>query len=95
MGTITRGTRTIAMATSILAAYLFFMGGGFTTIQFLPNWLQEISAWDPVRYAIDGLRQALFYPNLQGIGADLAVLAATAVMALLVGALAVRRSWAA
>jgi ABC-2 type transport system permease protein len=95
MGTLTRGTRTIAMATSIVATYLFFMGGGFTTIQFLPVWLQDLSAFDPIRYAIDGMRQALFYPNLTGIGADLAVLTATALVALIVGSIAIRRSWAA
>jgi ABC-2 type transport system permease protein len=95
MGTLTRGTRTIAMATSIVATYLFFMGGGFTTIQFLPVWLQDISAWDPIRYAIDGIRQALFYPNLTGIGADLVVLTATALAALILGSIAIRRSWAA
>jgi ABC-type multidrug transport system permease subunit len=95
MGTLIRGTRTIAMATSILATYLFFMGGGFTTIQFLPVWLQDISVWDPIRYAIDGMRQALFYPNLTGVGADLVVLTATALVALVAGSIAIRRSWAA
>jgi ABC-type multidrug transport system permease subunit len=78
-----------------VATYLFFMGGGFTTIQFLPVWLQDISAWDPIRYAIDGIRQALFYPNLTGIGADLVVLTATALAALILGSIAIRCSWAA
>jgi ABC-2 type transport system permease protein len=66
LGTLLRGTRNIAMASSIMATYLFFLGGGFTTIAFLPQWLRDISAFNPIRYAIDGMRQALFYPDLTG-----------------------------
>ena len=45
---------------------LFFLGGGFTTIAFLPQWLHNISVFNPIRYSIDGMRQALFYPTLSG-----------------------------
>lgn len=93
LGTLLRGTRNIAMASSILATYLFFLGGGFTTIAFLPQWLRAISVFNPFRYAIDGMRQALFYPDLQGFSTDLAVLVGTALLAILLGALVVRRSW--
>jgi ABC-type multidrug transport system permease subunit len=81
------------MASSIVATYLFFLGGGFTTIVFLPSWLRTVSALVPIRYAIDGLRQTLFYPGLEGVGTDLAVLGATALGAMVVGAVTVRRSW--
>jgi ABC-type multidrug transport system permease subunit len=93
LGTLLRGTRNIAMASSILATYLFFLGGGFTTIAFLPQWLRDISAFNPIRYAIDGMRQALFYPDLTGFSTDLAVLVGTALLAVLIGSLVVRRSW--
>ncbi len=93
LGTLMRGARNIAMAATILATYLFFLGGGFTTIAFLPQWLRTISAFNPMRYAIDGMRQALFYPDLTGFSTDLAVLSGTAVLAVLVGSLVVRRSW--
>ncbi|HEY7417843.1 MAG TPA: ABC transporter permease, partial [Ktedonobacteraceae bacterium] len=56
LGTFLRGTRNIALAASLLATYCFFLGGGFTTIAFLPQWIQTISALDPFRYAIDGIR---------------------------------------
>jgi ABC-2 type transport system permease protein len=93
VGALIRGVRTVAMASSILATYLFFLGGGFTTIAFLPLWLRRLSALIPMRYAIDGMRQCLFYPELQGVGTDLAVLGATALGTAGLGAIAVRRSW--
>jgi ABC-2 type transport system permease protein len=93
LGTLLRGTRNIALASSVLATYLFFLGGGFTTIAFLPAWLQAISAFNPIRYAIDGMRQALFYPDLTGLSTDRTVLVGTALLAVLAGSFVVRRSW--
>jgi ABC-2 type transport system permease protein len=93
LGTFLHGTRNIALAASLLATYFFFLGGGFTTIAFLPQWLQIMSALNPIRYAIDGMRQALFYPDLTGFSTDIAVLIGTALVAVLVGSLVVRRSW--
>jgi ABC-2 type transport system permease protein len=93
LGTFLRGTRTIALASSLLATYFFFLGGGFTTIAFLPQWIQIISFFNPFRYAIDGMRQALFYPDLTGFSSDIAVLLGTAVIAVFWGSLVVRRSW--
>jgi ABC-2 type transport system permease protein len=93
LGTFLRGTRNIALASSLLATYFFFLGGGFTTIAFLPQWIQTISLFNPFRYAIDGMRQALFYPDLTGFSTDIAVLIGTAVVAVFLGSLVVRRSW--
>jgi ABC-2 type transport system permease protein len=93
LGAWFRRSRTVAMMSSILATYLFFLGGGFTTIAFLPSWLRDISDFVPIRYAIDGMRQSLFYPDLHGVTTDLAVLAATAAAAVTLGAVMVRRSW--
>lgn len=93
LGALLRDARTVTMAASTLATYLFFLGGGFTTIAFLPAWLQDISTFVPIRYAIDGMRQALFYPNLDGVSTDLAVLLMTALISIAIGSIAVRRSW--
>ena len=93
LGAAIPGSRTAAMAAATLASYLFFLGGGFTTIAFLPPWLRTLSGLVPMRYAIDGLRQTLFYPGLEGVATDLLVLGATALLATAAGALAVRRSW--
>ena len=93
LGATLRGARLVSMAASVVSTYLFFLGGGFTTIQFLPDWLRLITAFVPVRYAIDGLRQTLFYPGLEGITFDLQVLFGTAAVAIAAGAFFVRRSW--
>jgi len=93
LGAVLTRSRTIAMAASVIATYLFFLGGGFTTIAFLPQWLRNLSAFVPTRYAIDGMRQALFYTTLDGIPTDLLVLCLTALVALALGSLSVRRSW--
>ncbi|MGI8419205.1 MAG: ABC transporter permease [Candidatus Levyibacteriota bacterium] len=93
VGTVLRGSRIIAMAASVLSTYMFFLGGGFSTIAFLPDWLQTISSFIPMRYAIDGMRQALFYSTLEGIGKDLTVLCLTAIVAVFIGSLMLRRSW--
>jgi ABC-type multidrug transport system permease subunit len=93
LGSLLRGAKLVAMASSVIATYLFFLGGGFTTIAFLPNWLQDISSFVPTRYAIDGMRQALFYPDLTGVAMDIMILTVTAILAVILGSLAVRRSW--
>jgi ABC-2 type transport system permease protein len=93
LGAILRGTRAVSMAAAVVCTYLFFLGGGFTTIQFLPTWLHRLTAFVPTSYAIDGLRQSLFYPRLFGFGADMRVLLGTAALAIVVGGVVVRRAW--
>ena len=92
LGALLHDARTVTMAASTLANYLFFLGGGFF-YALLPTWLQDISAFDPIRYAIDGMQQALFYSTLDGVSIDLVVLVVTALLATAIGSVAVRRSW--
>jgi ABC-2 type transport system permease protein len=93
LGATLRGTRAVSMAAAVICTYLFFLGGGFTTIQFLPGWLHRMTAFVPTSYAIDGLRQSLFYPALYGFGADMRVLLGTAAVAVVAGGIVVRRAW--
>ena len=93
LGATLRGARAVSMAAAVICTYLFFLGGGFTTIQFLPAWLRLTTAFVPTRYAIDGLRQSLFYPGLYGFGADMRVLLGTAAIAVVAGGAVVRRAW--
>lgn len=86
-----RATRVIAMGAVAASTYLFFLGGGFTVIAFLPRWLQTISVIDPARYAIDGLRQLLFYASPQNVAVDMAVLAGAAVVVMASGSMLVAR----
>jgi len=93
VGTLIKGSRYVAFLSSITAIYLFLLGGGFTTIELVPQWLQNLSAFIPTRYSIDALRQALFYPNPTGLPFSLFILALYAIACIGVGAFLMRRSW--
>ena len=93
IGTLIKGSRYVAFLSSITAIYLFLLGGGFTTIELVPHWLQTLSAFIPTRYSIDALRQALFYPKPTGLPFSLLVLALYAIACVGVGAFLMRRSW--
>ena len=93
LGIWLRNARLVAMVGLNLAAYLFFLGGGFTTVPFLPDWIQAASKLVPTSYAIDGLRQTLFYPDLPGVARDVAVVAGCAAAAVLAASVALGRAW--
>ena len=91
LGTAVRQPRLVTMVGLNVVTYLFFLGGGFTTIAFLPAWIQALSLFVPTSYAVAGLRQALFYPDLVGFGRDLLVLCGVALAALAAGTAAFNR----
>ncbi len=93
LGVALRDARLVTMTALNGAAYMFFLGGGFTTVPFLPDWIQIVSRLVPTRYAIDGLRQALFYPDLIGFGRDILVLSACAVSSVMLASLKLTRAW--
>ncbi|HEY2746595.1 MAG TPA: ABC transporter permease [Polyangia bacterium] len=93
LGIWLRNARLVAMVGLNLAAYLFFLGGGFTTVPFLPDWIQAASRLVPTSYAIDGLRQTLFYPDLVGVARDLAFVAGCALAAVAGASVALGRAW--
>jgi ABC-2 type transport system permease protein len=74
LGAAVRRSTTVALAGVTVSSYLFFLGGGFTTIAFLPAWLRALSRAIPTRYGIDGMRQTLFYSDLPGVATDLLAL---------------------
>ena len=93
LGVALRDTRLVTMTGLNVACYLFFLGGGFTTVAFLPDWIQTVSAFVPTSYAINGLRQALFYPTLIGFERDLSVLTGCAVVSVVLASLMLTRAW--
>ena len=93
LGVALRNARLVTMTALNGAAYLFFLGGGFTTVAFLPDWIQVVSRFVPTSYAINGLRQALFYPDLVGFGRDLLVLSACAALSIALASLMLSRAW--
>jgi len=88
-----RDEKLVTMTGLNMAVYLFFLGGGFTTVAFLPDWIQRLSNFMPTKYAIDGLRQALFYPDLIGVGRDLMVLGSCAILSVALATFALMRRW--
>ena len=93
LGVALRDARLVTMTGLNASAYLFFLGGGFTTVAFLPPWIQTMSRFVPTSYAINGLRQALFYPDLAGFGRDLTVLSACAAVSIVLASLMLSRAW--
>lgn len=88
-----RNERIVTMVGLNAAVYLFFLGGGFTTVAFLPEWIQIASRFVPTSYAIEGLRQALFYPDLVGLKQDLIVLSGCAVFSSVLSSVMLARAW--
>jgi ABC-type multidrug transport system permease subunit len=93
LGIALRDARLVTMTGLNASAYMFFLGGGFTTVAFLPEWIQVVSRFVPTRYAIDGLRQALFYPDLIGFERDIAVLCACAVTSVALASFTLAYAW--
>jgi ABC-2 type transport system permease protein len=86
IGMLTRRVATAVMLGVNAVAASFLLGGGFTTVAFLPAWVQRLSHFTPTYYAVDGLRQAMFYTAMPTVPTDLVVLAGTAAVSVVVGA---------
>jgi ABC-2 type transport system permease protein len=74
-----------------LALYLFFLAGGIGVLAFEPGWLQNIAAFIPLTYGRHALEMAIFYASSDQFGLDMSVLALSAVAAVILGTLSLRR----
>jgi ABC-2 type transport system permease protein len=82
----------IVIAISInIALYLFFLAGGIGVLAFEPQWLQNIAAFDPLTYGRHAMEMAIFYSSSDLFGFDMAVLALSALVAVGIGVLSMRR----
>jgi ABC-type multidrug transport system permease subunit len=82
----------IVIAVSInVAIYLFFLAGGIGVLAFEPLWLQNIAAFVPLTYGRHALEQAVFYSASDQFGLDMAVLALSALAAIGLGIISMRR----
>jgi ABC transporter DrrB family efflux protein len=77
-----------------LALYLFFLSGGIAVLAFEPTWLQAIAAYDPLTYGIHALQMAVFYSSADQLGRDIVILGLSALAALGLGIVALRRRMA-
>jgi ABC-2 type transport system permease protein len=85
-----RSQPVIAISINV-AIYLFFLSGGVGVLAFQPAWLQNIANFIPLSYGDHALEQAVFYSSSDLLGRDVAILAVTALIALVLGVLSMRR----
>ena len=74
-----------------VALYLFFLAGGIGVLSFEPDWLQNLAAFVPLTYGRHALEMAIFYSSSDRFGIDMAVLALSALVAVAIGVLSMRR----
>lgn len=74
-----------------VAFYLYFLAGGVGVLAFEPTWLQNIAAYIPLTYGVHALQQAVFYSSADQLGLDVLVLGLSALAALGLGFLSMRR----
>jgi ABC-type polysaccharide/polyol phosphate export permease len=91
LGAALHRTQPVIAISINVAIYLFFLAGGVGVLAFEPVWLQNIAAFIPLTYGIHALEQAVFYNSADLLGRDVLILGVTALVALGLGALSMRR----
>ena len=74
-----------------IAFYLFFLAGGTGVLAFEPDVLQNIAAFIPLTYGRHALEMAVFYSSSDLLGRDITILLISALIALVLGSLSMRR----
>ena len=86
----------VVIGISINAAlYLYFLAGGIGVLAFEPVWLQNIAAFDPLTYGRHALEMAIFYSSSDLFALDMGILTISALAAMCIGILSMRRGIAA
>jgi ABC-type multidrug transport system permease subunit len=94
LGALLQRIQPVSSAAIVMALYLFFLTGGTAVLAFDPAWLQTIATFVPLYYGRHALEMAIFYQSSDQLGRDVAVLTASALFAVCLGILAMRRGLA-
>jgi ABC-2 type transport system permease protein len=94
LGALLQRIQPVSSAAIVIALYLFFLTGGTAVLAFDPGWLQKVAAFVPLYYGRHALEMAVFYQSSDQFGRDVAVLACSALAAIGLGTLAMRRGMA-
>jgi ABC-type multidrug transport system permease subunit len=94
MGTWLRRVQTATSLSTTLSVWVFFGAGGIGVLQFEPDILKRVAAFDPLTYGTHAMQMAIFYGSADLLFRDLAVLAGVALAMIAVGSLAMRRGFA-
>ena len=90
-GAAVQRLQAVAPFSILVAFYLFFLAGGIGVLAFDPTWLQNIAAYNPLAYGVHALQQAVFYRSSDLLGRDVLVLSLSALVAIGLGVLSMRR----
>jgi ABC-2 type transport system permease protein len=93
-GALLQRIQPVSSAAIVIALYLFFLTGGTAVLAFDPAWLQTIAMFVPLYYGRHALEMAIFYQSSDQLGRDSLVLAGSALLAVGLGILAMRRGLA-
>jgi len=94
LGALLQRIQPVSSVAIAIALYLFFLTGGTAVLAFDPGWLQTIATFVPLYYGRHALEMAIFYQSSDQLGRDSAVLAGSALLAVGLGILAMRRGMA-
>jgi ABC-2 type transport system permease protein len=86
IGVLCRRTTTAVLLGVNAVAASFLLGGGFTTVAFLPDVVQQAARLSPTYYSVHALREAFFYEHLTSAPHDMVVLGLFAVGAVALAA---------
>lgn len=91
LGALLQRIQSVGSAAIVLALYLFFLTGGTAVLAFDPGWLQTVATFVPLYYGRHALEMAIFYQSSDQLPRDVVVLAGSALLAVGLGILAMRR----
>jgi ABC-2 type transport system permease protein len=91
VGSLLQRIQPVGSAAIVLALYLFFLTGGTAVLAFDPEWLQTVATFVPLYYGRHALEMAIFYQSSDQLPRDVVVLAGSALLAVGLGILAMRR----
>jgi ABC-2 type transport system permease protein len=91
LGAAIQRIQPVIAASVNVSIYLFFLAGGTGVLAFEPVWLQDIANFIPLTYGRHALEMSVFYSSSDLFARDMTVLAISALIALALGTLAMRR----
>jgi len=94
LGALLQRIQPVGSAAIVIALYLFFLTGGTAVLAFDPGWLQTVATFVPLYYGRHALEMAMFYQSSDQLPRDVVVLAGSALLAVGLGILAMRRGMA-
>jgi ABC-2 type transport system permease protein len=90
-GALVQRLRPVVSFSILVGFYLYFLAGGIGVLAFDPAWLQNIAAYNPLAYGMHALSLAVFYSSSDQLGRDILVLGLSALTAIGLGILSLRR----